>query len=258
MAPSTPQDPWSHLWLDAFNRAAGRDHLHLGTALVTRGAVTLQVGRGHLQTTCINVGASGAATAVVRGQPVDSLALEIALSGEAAAPTELGKRARLRRSLDGWLPRVLAGMDLGMRCTCPSAAGPCPHLAALALKFAAEIDREPLRLLDFSVRDFRLFLHEERVAAGQYWLGGDAGPDRMPPPPRVDLPLRITPPPPYKGVASDVDVLAVMREVGAACAQIGADDVDAGIAAVTFGLPAPPGGPSCGDSFDGDDPDARG
>lgn len=245
---------WARLWLVAFNAAAACDRLEIGRELASQsGAVVLDIAPGRVRAT-VPRSEPRPIRAAVSGRAAEVDLLVAALQEAGAEATDLATDRDLRARLAPLLSEVLATAPLEMGCSCPSWTRPCPHLAALALTFANEVDRDPLRLLDFAFRAFRALLAPKPaapppppgVACGPFWLGGGSGvPPAVPLPvaARADFPLRITTPPPVKGKVSDFDLPAVMHEVCALLAGLtDPGDVEADIASVGFGLPsaAPP------------------
>ena len=162
---------WGQAWLGALRQVDHENRLGRGLELARQGAVE-----------GLHFAAPGEVRAEVRGSQPAPYRVQLSLKPFTPEQTRalLAEVARrpdwLDLLLDGQLPpgieQVLAQAhvqlfphswrDLAMRCTCPDAAVPCKHLAALLYQLAGDFDDDPSLL--FAIRGLALEDELRRVS----------------------------------------------------------------------------------------------
>ena len=154
---------WGQAWLGALHAVDEESRLGRGLEYARQGAVegVEFLGGGRVRSR-VRGSARGAYTVQlslkpVTGRQVDALLRELArrpdwldllLSGQLPAGLErVLAQVRLRLFPSSW-------RDLGMACSCPDAAVPCKHIAAVLYRLAQYIDEDPTLL--FAVRGLDL------------------------------------------------------------------------------------------------------
>ena len=70
--------------------------------------------------------------------------------------------------------------DLGTRCSCPDAANPCKHIAAVHYVLAEQLDEDPFLLFRLRGRDRETILEALRARRAAQAAGGTVVPERTP------------------------------------------------------------------------------